>query len=174
MNKQKPRGFEYSGDKELIKRVVDGFPYKETPDQSKAIDDVYKDLKTDKPMDRLIYGDVGFGKTEVAIRAAIMAISSGRVVFFLAPTTVLSDQHYINCVNRLSPAGVNVELLSRFKSKKQQRGILEKYEQGGVDLLVGTHRLLSLVTYVFQLEGCLLYTSPSPRDGLLSRMPSSA
>ena len=94
-------------------------------------------------MDRLIYGDVGFGKTEVAIRAAIMAISSGRVVFFLAPTTVLSDQHYINCVNRLSPAGVNVELLSRFKSKKQQRGILEKYEQGGVDLLVGTHRLLS-------------------------------
>ena len=143
MNKQKPRGFEYSGDKELIKRVVDGFPYKETPDQSKAIDDVYKDLKTDKPMDRLIYGDVGFGKTEVAIRAAIMAISSGRVVFFLAPTTVLSDQHYINCVNRLSPAGVSVELLSRFKSKKQQRGILEKYEQGGVDLLVGTHRLLS-------------------------------
>lgn len=142
-NKQRPRGFVYSGDKELINKVVDGFPYEETQDQTKAIKDVFNDLRNNKPMDRLVYGDVGFGKTEVAIRAAILAISSGRVVFFLAPTTVLSDQHYINCVNRLSPAGVNVELLSRFKNPTQQKEILKKYESGEIDLLVGTHRLLS-------------------------------
>ena len=81
-NKQRPRGFVYSGDKELINKVVDGFPYEETQDQTKAIKDVFNDLRNNKPMDRLVYGDVGFGKTEVAIRAAILAISSGRVVFF--------------------------------------------------------------------------------------------
>ena len=105
--------------------------------------DVYKDMSIDKPMDRMIYGDVGFGKTEVAVRAAILAITSGRAVFFLAPTTVLSDQHFITCVNRLSPVGVKIELLSRFKSKKEQTKILEDYNKGRVDMLVGTHRLLS-------------------------------
>ena len=100
-------------------------------------------MSIDKPMDRMIYGDVGFGKTEVAIRAAILAITSGRAVFFLAPTTVLSDQHFITCVNRLSPVGVKVELLSRFKSKKEQTKILENYNRGRIDMLVGTHRLLS-------------------------------
>ena len=141
--KQKPRGFVYTGDSELIQQVVDSFPYNETPDQSQSISDVYSDMSKDKPMDRLVYGDVGFGKTEVAIRAAIMAITSGKGVFFLAPTTVLSDQHYITCVNRLGPVGVRVELLSRFKSKKEQVEILENYKNGQVDMLVGTHRLLS-------------------------------
>ena len=101
-------------------------------------------MSIDKPMDRLVYGDVGFGKTEVAIRAAILAITSGKGVFFLAPTTVLSNQHYITCVNRLAPAGVRVELLSRFKTKKEQSQILESYNKGRVDMLVGTHRLLSV------------------------------
>ena len=141
--KQKPRGYSYSGDEQIIQRVVDDFPYTETPDQSTAIDDVYRDMSGSKPMDRLVYGDVGFGKTEVAIRAAILAITSGRSVFFLAPTTVLSDQHYINCVNRLGGVGVNVELLSRFKTKKEQQEIIKKFDLGLVDLLVGTHRLLS-------------------------------
>ena len=141
--KQKPRGFIYRGDDELIQQVVDDFPYTETPDQHQSIKDVYEDMSVDKPMDRLVYGDVGFGKTEVAIRAAILAITSGRGVFFLAPTTVLSNQHYITCVNRLSLVGVRVELLSRFKSKKQQREILENYNKGQIDMLVGTHRLLS-------------------------------
>ena len=111
--------------------------------RDRSISDVYSDMSKDKPMDRLVYGDVGFGKTEVAIRAAIMAITSGKGVFFLAPTTVLSDQHYITCVNRLGPVGVRVELLSRFKSKKEQVEILENYKNGQVDMLVGTHRLLS-------------------------------
>ena len=142
--KQKPRGFIYSGDDELIQQVEDTFPYIETPDQAKSIEDVYKDMSTDKPMDRLVYGDVGFGKTEVAIRAAILAITSGKSVFFLAPTTVLSNQNYITCVNRLAPAGVRVELLSRFKTKKEQSQILESYNKGCVDMLVGTHRLLSV------------------------------
>ena len=141
--KQKPRGYLYSGDDEIIQRVVDDFPYTETPDQSSSIDDVFRDMSDSKPMDRLIYGDVGFGKTEVAIRAAILAITSGRSVFFLAPTTVLSDQHYINCVNRLGSVGVGVELLSRFKTKKEQQEIIKKFDLGLVDLLVGTHRLLS-------------------------------
>ena len=141
--KQKPRGFVYDGDSELIQQVVDSFPYIETLDQSQSISDVYSDMSKDRPMDRLVYGDVGFGKTEVAIRAAIMAITSGKGVFFLAPTTVLSDQHYITCVNRLSPVGVRVELLSRFRSKKEQVKILEKYKNGQIDMLVGTHRLLS-------------------------------
>ena len=141
--KQKPRGFVYGGDVELIQRVIDSFPYIETPDQSQSIADIYEDMSKDKPMDRLVYGDVGFGKTEVAIRAAILAITSGQGVFFLAPTTVLSDQHYITCVNRLSPVGVRVELLSRFKSKKEQLEILENYNKGVVDMLIGTHRLLS-------------------------------
>ena len=141
--KQKPRGYRYAGDEEIIQRVVDDFPYTETPDQHKSIKDVYRDMMNDKPMDRLVYGDVGFGKTEVAIRAAILAITSGRVVFFLAPTTVLSDQHYITCINRLGPVGVNVELLSRFKTKRDQKKILTNLDGGGVDLLVGTHRLLS-------------------------------
>ena len=141
--KQKPRGFVYRGDGELIQQVEDSFPYVETRDQAQSILDVYKDMSIDKPMDRMIYGDVGFGKTEVAIRAAILAITSGRAVFFLAPTTVLSDQHFITCVNRLSPIGVKIELLSRFKSKKEQTKILEDYNKGRVDMLVGTHRLLS-------------------------------
>jgi len=142
-DKQKPRGYTYSGDNEIIQSVVDGFPYTETPDQSTSIDDVFKDMSSPKPMDRLIYGDVGFGKTEVAIRAAILAITSGRAVFFLAPTTVLSDQHYINCLNRLGGVGVSVELLSRFKTKKEQQDIIKSFDRGMVDLLVGTHRLLS-------------------------------
>ena len=141
--KQKPRGYKYIGDDEIIQRVINDFPYTETPDQSSSIKDVYADMMGDKPMDRLVYGDVGFGKTEVAIRAAILAITSGRVVFFLAPTTVLSDQHYITCINRLGPVGVNVELLSRFKTRGDQKKILNNLDNGGVDLLVGTHRLLS-------------------------------
>ena len=80
--KQKPRGYSYSGDEQIIQRVVDDFPYTETPDQSAAIDDVFRDISGSKPMDRLVYGDGGFGKTEVAIRAAILAITSGRSVFF--------------------------------------------------------------------------------------------
>ena len=93
------RGFVYSPDSEILSALKQSFAYEETPDQQKAISDIIKDLEKRTPMDRLVYGDVGFGKTEVALRAIVSVVSSGRCVFFLAPTTVLSDQHFITCKN---------------------------------------------------------------------------
>ena len=138
-----PRGFKYIKESDLVQQLEDGFPYEETPDQKLAILDIFKDMDRDNPMDRLVYGDVGFGKTEVALRAAMRAVVSGRAVFFLTPTTILSDQHYITCVNRLGALGVEVELLSRFKNKKEQGLIIERLHQNKVDVLIGTHRILS-------------------------------
>ena len=126
-----------------MQELENSFIFEETADQLSALDDINKDLAGSVPMDRLIYGDVGFGKTEVAVRAAMRAVISGKTVFFLAPTTVLSDQHYITCKNRLGPLGVNVELLSRFRTKQQQHAIIENLHQNKIDVLVGTHRLLS-------------------------------
>ena len=137
-----PRGFRYLVDRELTQKLEDGFPFQETKDQLTAINDIYEDMDKPAPMDRLVYGDVGFGKTEVALRASLRAVVSGRAVFFLSPTTVLSDQHYITCKNRLGSLGVNVELLSRFKTKKEQSIIIEKLHKNKIDVLVGTHRLL--------------------------------
>ena len=138
-----PRGFSYDTNGDLIKQLENTFPYNETPDQIRSINDIYSDMRKTKPMDRLLYGDVGYGKTEVAMRAAMCAINSGKMVFFLAPTTILSDQHYITSKNRLGPFGVNIELLSRFKTKKEQLKIIEKIHTNNVDLLIGTHRLFS-------------------------------
>ena len=142
-SRSNPRGFEYKPDDEILSAVKQNFPYKETPDQQQAISDVLNDLQKPKPMDRLLYGDVGFGKTEVALRAAVSVVSSGRCVFFLAPTTVLSDQHFITCKNRLNPLGINAELLSRFRTKKEQKVVLSDLKNKKIDVLVGTHRLLS-------------------------------
>ena len=119
------------------------FPYEETPDQRKAINDVLDDLVKDTPMDRLVCGDVGFGKTEVAIRGAFLAIQGGRQVAVLVPTTVLAEQHGETFRERLGGEAVNVEVLSRFRPPKEIRSILQRVEQGSVDVLVGTHRLLS-------------------------------
>lgn len=141
-SRAKPRGFSYSYDNELMGRLEQSFPHQETEDQLLAIEEINSDMDKQSPMDRLLYGDVGFGKTEVAIRAAMRSVVSGRAVFFLAPTTVLSDQHYITCKNRLGDLGVSVELLSRFKTKKQQHKIIERLHLGNLDVLVGTHRLL--------------------------------
>ena len=141
-SRSKPRGFSYSYDEELMGRLEQSFPHQETEDQLVAIEEINNDMDKNNPMDRLLYGDVGFGKTEVAIRAAMRSVISGRLVFFLAPTTVLSDQHYITCKNRLGDLGVSVELLSRFKTKKQQQKIIERLHRGNLDVLVGTHRLL--------------------------------
>ena len=138
-----PRGFDYIKESDLFEQLEDSFLHEETPDQKLAISDIFKDMSLDNPMDRLIYGDVGFGKTEVALRAAMRAVVSGRTVFFLTPTTILSDQHYITCMNRLGALGVEVELLSRFKNKKEQVLILERLHQNKVDVLIGTHRILS-------------------------------
>lgn len=127
---------------ELIYKFEKEFPFLETPDQMKAIKDVKKDLSKDKPMERLICGDVGFGKTEVALRAAFINVINGKQVLVLTPTTVLSYQHYRNFKKRLEPYGVVVENLSRLKTKKQQLEILEKLEKGQIDIIVGTHKAL--------------------------------
>ena len=142
-SREKPRGFIYNTKGDLINELEQSFPHQETVDQSTSIKEIFKDMKKNKPMDRLLYGDVGFGKTEVALRAAMIAINSGKVVFFLSPTTVLSDQHFITSKNRLEHLGVNIELLSRFKSKKEQSKILNDLSNNKIDLVIGTHRLLS-------------------------------
>jgi len=141
--RSQPRGFRYIKNNSLMQKLEDSFPFQETVDQLEAIKDINNDLDKTKPMDRLVYGDVGFGKTEVALRAAMRAVLSGKVTFFLSPTTVLSNQHYITCKNRLGALGVNVELLSRFRTKKEQVLILEQLHNKKIDVLVGTHSLLN-------------------------------
>ncbi len=141
--KRTPRGFKYENPGELDSAIKKSFPYKETKDQKKAIVDVFNDLKNNKPMDRLICGDVGFGKTEVALRAIVRASVSSRQVVFLCPTTVLSDQHYITTKERLFPLGIRIALLSRFQTKTKQKELLFKIMSGCIDLVIGTHRLLS-------------------------------
>jgi len=119
-----------------------GFPYEETPDQAKAIEDVVADLTTPRPMDRLICGDVGFGKTEVALRAAYLVAMSGRQVAVLVPTTVLAEQHFQTFCQRLGDTPLEMASLSRFKSPSQQKKVLEGLAEGRVDVVIGTHRLL--------------------------------
>ncbi len=119
-----------------------GFPYAETPDQLKAIDDVLNDMAARTPMDRLICGDVGYGKTEVALRAAFVAVFNGKQVAVLVPTTVLAEQHHETFRQRFKRFGVKVECLSRFRSSKEQRQIITRLSEGHVDVVIGTHRLL--------------------------------
>jgi len=137
------RGFKYNINNSFMQELESSFSYEETPGQTAAIDAVTTDMENEFPVDRLICGDVGFGKTEVALRAALKAIISGKKVLFLTPTTILADQHYISTKGRLGPLGVRVEMLSRFKTKKEQQEILERMFTGSADLVIGTHRLLS-------------------------------
>ncbi|MGI6217304.1 MAG: transcription-repair coupling factor [Coriobacteriales bacterium] len=137
------QGHAYSPDTEMQKQMEDLFPYEETSDQAKAIADVKADMESSKPMDRLICGDVGFGKTEVAIRAAFKAVQDGMQVMVLCPTTILAQQHYTTFRDRFEDFPVNVDILSRFRSPSQQRKALEGFSNGTLDVLVGTHRLLN-------------------------------
>ncbi len=141
-SRSKKRGFQYDKNDRFFEALETSFPYTETPDQQSAIEAVIQDMEGYYPMDRLICGDVGFGKTEVALRAAVKAIVSGKKVLFLTPTTILADQHYISTHSRFNALGLRVELLSRFKTRKEQRSIIEQMEKGHVDIVVGTHRLL--------------------------------
>lgn len=125
-----------------LQELEAGFPYEETPDQARAIEEVKADMERPKPMDRLVAGDVGYGKTEVALRAAFKAVLDQRQVAILTPTTVLALQHFNTFQERLKPYPVRVELLSRFRSEKEQRQILEDLALGKVDIIIGTHRLL--------------------------------
>ncbi|MCH7574111.1 MAG: transcription-repair coupling factor [Candidatus Marinimicrobia bacterium] len=136
-------GVAHPADDQLQADLEATFPYAETPDQLQAMVDINADMESTRPMDRLLCGDVGFGKTEVALRAAFKAIRGGGQVALMAPTTILANQHLLSFKGRLEPFAVNVGLLSRFVSPKQQRDVLRRLEHGQIDLLIGTHRLLS-------------------------------
>ncbi|MBQ9004411.1 MAG: transcription-repair coupling factor, partial [Eggerthellaceae bacterium] len=137
------QGFRFSQDTPWQREMEEAFPYQETPDQLAAIADVKADMQSGRPMDRLICGDVGFGKTEVALRAAFKATQDDKQVMVLCPTTILAQQHYTNFRERFEPYGVHVEVLSRFRTPAQQKAALEGFADGSVAVLVGTHRLLS-------------------------------
>ncbi len=141
--REKTKGYAFSSDTVWQTQFEDSFPYQETDDQLRCIDEVKKDMELEKPMDRLLCGDVGYGKTEVAIRAAFKAVMDGKQVAYLAPTTVLAEQQYKEFKDRMSPFGVRVEVLNRFKTKKQQNETAQKLKIGEVDVVVGTHRILS-------------------------------
>jgi len=135
-------GHAFAKDAPWQKELEASFPYIETQDQLRVISDVKQDMETAKPMDRLICGDVGYGKTEVALRAAFKAVMDGKQVAILVPTTVLAQQHYHTFCQRLSPFPVEVEMLSRFRTPQQQKDILGRLQRGKVDIILGTHRLL--------------------------------
>jgi transcription-repair coupling factor (superfamily II helicase) len=136
-------GYAFSPPDEYYREFEASFPFEETPDQARAIEETLSDMMSERPMDRLICGDVGFGKTEVAIRAAMKAAMDGKQVAVLVPTTILCEQHRLSFRERLSDFGVRVEALSRFRSAKESREIVEDTAKGKVDILIGTHRLLS-------------------------------
>lgn len=136
-------GFAYAKDTLWQNDFEKTFPFVETPDQARAARDVKADMEKPKPMDRLLCGDVGYGKTEVAMRAAFKAVMDNKQVSYLVPTTILAEQHYQNFSNRLKDFPVRVEMLSRFKTKAQQKEIIQEVARGRVDIVIGTHRLLS-------------------------------
>ncbi len=136
-------GFAFAPDTPWQREMEASFPFEETPDQAAAIMDVKADMESDQPMDRLVCGDVGYGKTEVAIRAAFKATQSGKQVMVLCPTTILAQQHFTTFSERFSPYPVRVEVLSRFRGRAEQAAALEGFAAGTVDVLIGTHRLLS-------------------------------
>ncbi|MAT49630.1 MAG: transcription-repair coupling factor [Porticoccaceae bacterium] len=135
-------GFSYSDPGADYQRFCAEFPFEETPDQQDAIDAVFKDMRSPQPMDRLVCGDVGFGKTEVAMRAAFLAVASGKQVMMLVPTTLLAQQHFDNFRDRFANWPVTIDVISRFKSAKSQQGLLDQVADGKVDILIGTHKLL--------------------------------
>ncbi len=136
------KGYKYSKDTVWQKQFEDEFPYEETPDQLTSIHDIKQDMESDKVMDRLLCGDVGYGKTEVAVRAAFKAVMDGKQVAFLVPTTILAQQHYNNFVQRFSDFPVKIDMISRFRTTAQQKASINAVKVGDVDILIGTHRIL--------------------------------
>ena len=140
--RESAKGFVYTREEELEKVFRESFPYNETPDQTQAIVDCMTDMENGRVMDRLICGDVGYGKTEVAIRAIFKTVIHGKQAMFMCPTTVLSQQHYNTCLTRLKEFGITVEVLNRFKSKSEVDNILERLASGEIDVICGTQKLL--------------------------------
>ena len=141
--RSKQKGYKFPCDGPWQSELEDSFPYSLTPDQAKATKEVKSDMESDKPMDRLVCGDVGFGKTEVAIRAIFKAITSGKQIAFLAPTTVLSQQHWRTINDRFAPYPIKVSLLNRFKTNSERKQILDGLKYGQIDAVIGTHQLLN-------------------------------
>lgn len=141
--RQHVKGFEFSKDTPWQKQFEDGFPYQETDDQLRCIEEVKKDMEKPVPMDRLLCGDVGYGKTEVAIRAAFKAVMDQKQVAYLVPTTVLANQQYEEFKSRMEEFPIRVDLLNRFRTKKEQEQVIKKLKLGELDVVIGTHRLLS-------------------------------
>ena len=136
-------GYAFEADTPWQREFEDNFPYEETPDQMAAIEDIKRDMEKPRAMDRLLCGDVGYGKTEVALRAVFKAVMSGKQAAMLAPTTILVQQHYATMINRFAGFPVEVEVLSRFKTAAEQKEILRRLKEGSIDVVVGTHRLLA-------------------------------
>ena len=141
-DRQTIKGFSFSKDSHWQREFEDGFPYEETPDQHQAIEEIKKDMEAPIVMDRLLCGDVGYGKTEVALRAAFKAVMDGKQVAFLVPTTILAQQHYNTMVERFSNFPISIDMLSRFKTGKQVKQTLLDIRRGMVDIVVGTHRMI--------------------------------
>lgn len=141
--RQKIKGYAFSPDTDWQKQFEEEFPYQETDDQLRCIEEVKRDMEMSRPMDRLLCGDVGYGKTEVAIRAAFKAVMDHKQVAYLVPTTVLASQQYESFKKRMENFAINVELLNRFRTKKEQNEVIKKLKLGEVDVVIGTHRILS-------------------------------
>jgi transcription-repair coupling factor (superfamily II helicase) len=141
--RRRRRGHAFPEDSDELRELEAAFPYRETPDQRDAIDAVVDDMESDRPMDRLVCGDVGYGKTEVALRAAVKAASAGKQVMMLVPTTILAQQHHGTFAERLCLFPFNLEQVSRFRPPAEQRAAVKRFSEGKVDILIGTHRLLS-------------------------------
>ena len=141
--RQKIKGFAFSKDTPWQKEFEESFPYEETDDQLRSIEETKKDMEQDKPMDRLLCGDVGYGKTEVAIRAAFKAVMDQKQVAYLVPTTILANQQFETFKSRMENFAIRVELLNRFRTKKQQEEVVKKLKLGEIDVVIGTHRILS-------------------------------
>ena len=141
--RERKKGFDFPKDDSWQHEFEAAFEYEETEDQLRCVEEIKKDMESDRPMDRLLCGDVGFGKTEVALRAVMKCVLGGKQAAILVPTTVLARQHYLTCLSRFSGWPVKIEMLSRFKTAKEQKIILEKVKQGQIDLLIGTHKLFN-------------------------------
>ncbi len=141
--------------KDNYKKFAEEFPFEETPDQARAIEDILKDMNSPKTMDRLVCGDVGFGKTEVAMRAAFMMVENQKQVVVLAPTTLLAQQHFQTFLDRFAQWPIRIEVLSRFKSKKETEEILAQLKKGAIDIIIGTHKLIQK-NVVFKTLGLLI------------------
>ena len=139
----KTTGYAFSEEDDLERSFDNDFPYKLTRDQQKAVDDTKRDMENGAPMDRLVCGDVGFGKTEIAFRAAFKAIKDGKQVAMLCPTTILARQHYYKAIERFQNFDVKIEVLSRLVTEKKVRQIMKNLEEGKINFVIGTHKLLN-------------------------------